>query len=81
MSIGNARKFMQAAMTDKALRTALNAAPGHEARQAELGERELSFTDAEFDEAFRSLLVQCQTEDAADALQGVRMWWEMLRST
>ena len=81
MSIGNARKFMQATMRDKALRKALNAAPDVDARQAVLAEHDLTFTDDEFGEGFRSLLVQCQTEDAADELRQIKLWWEMLQAT
>ncbi len=80
MSIGNVRKFAILAMSDDGLRKELNSAEGREGRMAILEARELVFTDAEFGEGYRSLLVECQTETAADQLKEFKLWWEVLQS-
>lgn len=81
MPIANVRKFAKLAMNDAELRKTLNAAPDREARMAILEARGLPFTDAEFGEGFRSLLVECQSEVAADQLKEFKLWWELLQST
>lgn len=81
MSIGNAQTFIRTVQTDKDLRKALNQAPDGEARQAVLAEHGLTFTAPEFGDGFRSLLIQCQTEDAADEIRQIKLWWEMLQAT
>ncbi len=81
MPIANVRKFAVLAMSDADLRKELNAAEGREARLAILEARGLPFTDAEFGEGYRSLLVECQTETAADQLKEFKSWWEFLQST
>ncbi len=80
MPIANVRKFAQKAMSDNTLRKELNAAENREARMAILEAKGLPFTDAEFGEGYRSLLVECQTEGAADQLKEFKLWWELLQS-
>ncbi len=81
MPIGDARKFLTMAMNDATLRKELNKAVDQEARTAILEARKMAFTDNEFQDGFRSMLVQCQTEDAADQLREIKMWWEFLQRT
>ena len=80
MPIANVRKFAQLAMSEAALRKELNSAANREERMAILEARGLPFTDAEFGEGYRSLLVECQSEAAADQLKEFKLWWEMLQS-
>lgn len=81
MPIANVRKFIQLAMSDAELRKEINSAEDREARMALLQAKGLSFTDAEFGEGYRSLLVESQTEQAADQLKELKLWWELLQST
>lgn len=81
MSIANAQRFVRRMMTDTDLRKRLNKASDHESRQVILREEELAFTEHEFDEGFRNMLVNCQTYERAEDLQQIRMWWELLRKS
>lgn len=81
MSIANAQRFVRRMMTDAGLRKRLNSAQNHDARQTILREEELPFTEHEFDEGFRNMLVNCQTYERAEELHQIRMWWELLRKS
>ncbi|NTW48820.1 MAG: Nif11 family protein [Chlorobiales bacterium] len=81
MSIANAQRFVRRMMTDADMRKRLNKAQDHNARQTILLEEELPFSEAEFDEGFRNMLVNCQTYENAEELHQIRMWWELLRKS
>ncbi|NTV45736.1 MAG: Nif11 family protein [Chlorobiales bacterium] len=81
MSIANAQRFVRRMLTDTEMRKRLNSAQNHDARQIILREEDLSFTEHEFDEGFRNMLVNCQTYERAEDLQQIRMWWELLRKS
>jgi hypothetical protein len=79
MSIGDAQKFIRTCLVDAELRDSLNQAPDHEARTALLGKRDLRFSQAEFEEGHRNLLVECQHEANADELKDLSQWWQFLQ--
>lgn len=77
MSLDNAKKFMSNAMKDKQLRDGVNSASTAEEVDAFLESKNLSFTYSEFDEVYNNLLTQCQSEEDANMLKELRMWWDM----
>lgn len=79
MSIESARQFINRAMVDQGLRDALNVAEGWEGRVAVLAKEGYDFSPCECGDAFRNLLTQCQTEEAAAEVQDLQQWWELLQ--
>lgn len=79
MSRRDARRFLYLAMQDPAIRRQLNAAGGDSGRRAILQSHDISFTDQEFEDAWRHELAECQTEALADHLHDIRQWWQFLR--
>jgi hypothetical protein len=77
----NVRRLARRISTDAGFRRALARAADQEARLALLAEADLSFTDAEFEDGVRAMLVECQTEEAAEEVREFRLWWDLLRST
>lgn len=78
MSISDAQNFIQRAMAESDLVERINDAPDVPAVQDILTKEGYSFNADEFEEAYTHLLTQCQFEEQADCLKGVRMWWEFL---
>ena len=78
MTIAGARKFLNQAIREDALRDALNSAAGAPEREQILAARGLRFTIGEFEEAWRNELTKCQTEALAEQLHQVNQWWQLL---
>ncbi len=78
MTIGNALNFIKKGLADGPLRDRLNSADNCEAMQEVLTEEGLVFSPQEFEDAINSLLVKCQSAEAADQLREFQMWWQML---
>ena len=80
MTIANAKAFIRRGMKDSGLRARLNAAPSLQVRDEILAEEDLLFSTADFEEACRNQLTECQTQGAADALNEFKLWWDLLTS-
>ena len=80
MSIGDAKKFIQTAVTDTHLRNSMNAAKSLNKIDVVLKDYGFAFTYPEFDEAYRNLLVQCQSEEQAMHLNEIKLWWDFCLS-
>lgn len=78
MTTTNAKKFIIKGQEDTDLRRALNGADTIEELYQLMADRNLSFTESEFEEAYNEQLVNCQHHDFAEQLQEFKMWWEML---
>ena len=78
MTIENAMNFIQRGLHDGALRKRLNGASSPPERVKILEEEALTFSDAEFDEAYHHLLTQCQEEDQAETIKEFKLYWELL---
>jgi hypothetical protein len=75
----NVHRLRNRIADDPALRKELVLAPDRAARDAILAREGLPFTDQEFEEACRAMLVKCQTAEEAEDLAEFRHWWELVR--
>lgn len=80
MSVESAQKFIKQALGDQALRDSLNVAEGWEGRVQALTAAGFDFSPCEAQEAFRNQLSCCKTEDAAEEVQELQMWWDLLQN-
>ena len=71
MSIQNAIRFIHKVQGDDEFRNNLFRLKNISQFEGFLEEKELDYTEFEFDEAYHHLLVQCQFEEQADRLQNV----------
>jgi hypothetical protein len=78
MSVVVARRFIQRALADEAFVAALNDVSTREEVQALLAREGLVFSYGHFDEAFYTLLTQCQHVGQAEMLQEIKRWWDFL---
>ncbi len=81
MSISHAQLFIKRAMAEADWVERINDAPDEPAVRAILAQEGYNFNADEFEEAYTHLLTQCQFEEQADWLNGVRMWWQFLGQT
>jgi hypothetical protein len=80
MTIGKAKTFIRRAMTDSEMRSRLNAAPSIQVRDDILAAENLLFSPAEFEDAYRHQLTECQNEETAGELKEFKLWWDYLAS-
>lgn len=78
MSIGDAQRFLKSVPVDEVLRDGLNRAKSHGEIFSRLKEASFGFSYAEIEEAYTTLLVQCQSEESARHLIEVKSWWDLL---
>ncbi len=78
MSLNNAIKFIDEARRNSDLRTKLNTAADNATREEILHELDLVFNYAEFEDAYNSMLANCQFEEQADDLKNFKLWWDFL---
>lgn len=78
MTVGDARNFLKQAITDSHLRNQLNDAPTRDAMDTVLEAHSFRFTQAELDEAYHGVLVQCQTGEEAALMREIKSWWDFL---
>ena len=78
MPISDAKKFLYEVIQNDSLRGQLNRAESRVEIKAILKEVSYEFTYAELDEAYRNILVSCQTEDQAELVKEVKKWWDLL---
>jgi len=79
MSMGDAKKFFKELEGDDDFRKSLIKAEHAEGQETILKERGLAFTPGEFEEAYTSMLVQCQFEEHAEALKELYNMWKFVR--
>jgi hypothetical protein len=73
MALGKAITFVRQIGSDKVLRVSCNKSKS----KAELLEK-LGFDEVEFEDAINMQLVKCQTYEAAENIQQVKMWFSLL---
>ncbi len=78
MPMIDAQRFLRSIPTDEYLRGQLNIAATRKEIVSVLKEACLDFSPFEMDEAYRALLVKCQTMDQAMRLKEVKNWWDLL---
>ncbi|NLD94841.1 MAG: hypothetical protein GX639_19470 [Fibrobacter sp.] len=78
MPISDAKKFLCEIIENDSLRGYLNRAESRVEIKAILKEVSYEFTYAELDEAYRNILVNCQTESQAELVKEVKKWWDLL---
>lgn len=78
MPMIDAQKFLKSVPTNRELRHRLNTATSRNQLFSILKDASFDFTYHEIDEAYRALLVQCQTEDIAGHLKEIKSWWDLL---
>jgi len=71
MSIQNAIRFIHKVQEDDEFRNDLFQLKNISQFESFLEEKDLDYTEFEFDEAYHHLLVQCQFEEQADGLRNV----------
>ncbi len=69
MSIGNAKKFIHLIQTDEKFRKDLYKVADIPGFYEFIKEKDLDFTDDEFEEAHNNLIVECQFEEQHDRLE------------
>lgn len=79
MTITNAKRFIRKAMVDQELRGQLNAACDEEKRMEVLESALLRFNYGEFENAYYNTLTECQTEEAAEHVKSIKLWWDFLQ--
>ncbi len=72
MALGKAIKFVKQACFDKELRKQC-----YKSSKPELLKK-FDFDEVEFDDAINMQLVKCQTYEAAEPFQQLRMWFSLL---
>ena len=72
MALGKAITFVKQACDDKKLR-----AECYKSSKSELLEK-FDFNEVEFDDAINMQLVKCQTYEAAEPFQQLRIWFSIL---
>jgi hypothetical protein len=80
MSIENAKKFISRAMSDKQVRDQMNAASTSGELTTILENHDMAFTYTEFNEAYTTFLTQCQSEEKANEIKELKMWWDLIQS-
>ncbi len=69
MSIQNAKDFLHLVQTDDAFRKELYKLENVEGFYKFIEQKDLAFTDGEFEEAHNMLIFQCQFEEQHDSLE------------
>lgn len=73
MALGKAISFVKQVISDNEFRRSCNKCAS---KQALL--KELDFHEGEFDDAINMQLVKCQSYEAADQVQQIKMWFALL---
>lgn len=78
MTITAAQKFIQQALWDRDLVRQANGAPDRATLARMLGERDMAFSYEEFEDSCNHLLTQCQTQEQAETVKEIKLWWDCL---
>jgi hypothetical protein len=78
MPMNDARTFLQDVVKNSVLRDSLNRAKSRKEIEVLLKGVPYEFTDYEMDDAYRNLLINCQTEEQAMLIKEVKKWWDLL---
>jgi len=78
MPMNDAKRFLHEIIENDILRGTLNRAETRTEIKSILKDVSYEFTYAELDEAYKSILVNCQTEDQIELIKEVKKWWDLL---
>jgi hypothetical protein len=78
MSMNDARKFLQGISKNGFLRDSLNRAKSRKDIEVILKKVPYEFDENEIDDAYRNLLINCQSEEQAMLMKEVKKWWDLL---
>jgi hypothetical protein len=78
MPMNDARMFLQDVVKNGALRDSLNRAQSRKDIKAILNNVPYEFAHYEMDDAYRNLLINCQSEEQAMLIKEVKKWWDLL---
>ena len=73
MALGNAISFVKKVISDNAFRKKCNTCTSKEDLLTELG-----FHEGEFEDAINMQLFKCQSYEAAEQIQHLKMWFALL---
>jgi len=80
MSIGNAIQFIRKVQSDSSFRNEIYDLSGEDIPRW-LAEREMDFSDDEYEEGYNYLHVRCQDEYEAQELKQLRQWYYLARGS
>ena len=78
MTINNGKLFLKRVAEDKKLRESLESASSQKQISEILSSMDCDFTPEEIETAFNMMHVQCQTEDQAEQIKQLKLWWDLL---
>lgn len=78
MSINDARRFLKSTAADKELRDKLNRTNSHSEIIKILQDISYDFSVEEMNDAYRNLLISCQSDEQANMLKELKLWWDTL---
>ncbi len=78
MSINDARRFLKTITTDNELRDKLNKTNSHSEIITILQCASYDFSGEEINDAYRNLLISCQSEEQANMVKELKLWWDTL---
>jgi hypothetical protein len=76
--MNDARRFLQEIVKNDTLRDSLNKAQSRKDIEVILKKIPYEFVCFEIDDAYRSLLLNCQSEEQAMLIKEVKNWWDLL---
>jgi hypothetical protein len=78
MPLIDAHNFIRKAIENKELRNQLNGAASRVDLFTILKSFTYEFSLDDFDDAYRGLLVKCQSEEQASVVKEIKSWWDFL---
>lgn len=78
MPMNDARMFLQDVVKNTVLRDSLNKAQSRKDIETILKNVPYDFVHYEMDDAYRNLLINCQSEEQAMLIKEVKKWWDLL---
>lgn len=78
MTALTAEKFIKRIVKDNDLRSQIYNCPDFPSRMKWIAEQGYSFTYGDFDDAINHLKVECPTEEQADLIGDISLWWQLL---
>jgi hypothetical protein len=78
MPMNDARMFLQDVVKNTVLRDSLNKAQSRKDIETILKKVPYDFDHNEMGDAYRNLLINCQSEEQATLIKEVKKWWDLL---
>lgn len=78
MTVAAAQKFIRRIQAEEDLVSQINSAPNEPAVQHLLSDLELQFNYDQFEQAYHLALTQCQTQEHAEHIKDIKLWWDYL---